>query len=318
MGAVPLGAGGQHSCFRPPRAYRHTQPRERHDSAQRGNPGRQRASAGRAPVCAVLGPEERDEILFAFLRGGLRVDDSCRCFVDDIEPGAIRRRAIGEAGVDAPPANRFDVRPASEVYLESGTFSIDHMISVLSDSLDEAAGVGSGTLRVTGEMPWPGVQLQEGGVGDFFLYEAAVNDVVHEKPAMFMCMYDLTRFGVDMLVAALKTHPIVLLDRTVIDNPHYLPRDQYEADAATRTDVPPLGAVSAEPPAPDPWPTLTPGEVRAAELVARGLTNKEVARELVLSPHTIDAHLKHVYTKLGIHSRVELTVLAMQHRATMS
>jgi len=29
--------------------------------------------------------------------------------------------------------------------------------------------------------------------------------------------------------------------------------------------------------------------------------------------HTVDAHLKHIYTKLDIHSRVELTVLALQH-----
>lgn len=271
-----------------------------------------------AHLCALFsGPAERDEILFAFLREGLRVGDTCRCFVDDLEPDAIRARALDEAGVAEPASGMFDVRPASEVYLQSGTFSIDHMTSVLSDSLDHAVGVGSGTLRVTGEMPWPGVQLRTGGVGDFLSYEAAVNDVVHGRAAVFMCLYDLTRFGVDMLVAALKTHPIVLLDRTVIDNPHYLPRDQYEADAASRTDAPPLGAQSAEPPARDRWPTLTPSEVRATELVARGLTNKEVARELVVSPHTVDAHLKHVYTKLGIHSRVELTVIAMQHRAPM-
>lgn len=271
-----------------------------------------------AHLCALFsGTAERDEILFAFLREGLRVGDTCRCFVDDLEPGAIRARAIREAGVAEPPADRFDVRPASEVYLESGTFSMEHMTSVLSDSLDEAVGVGSGTLRVTGEMPWPGVQLQPGGVDDFFVYEAALNDVVREKPAVFLCLYDLALFGVDMLVAALKTHPIVLLDRTVIDNPHYLPRDQYDADVAAHPDAPPLGAPSAEPSAPDRWPSLTRSEVRAVELVARGLTNKEVAHELVVSPHTVDAHLKHVYTKLGIHSRVELTVIAMQHRASM-
>ncbi len=271
-----------------------------------------------AHLCALYsGPAERDGILFPFLREGLRVDDTCRCFIDDLEPDAVRDGAVREAGVPRPPDDRFDVRPASDVYLESGTFSIEHMTSVLSDSLDEAVGVGSGTLRVTGEMPWPGVQRQPGGVDDFFAYESALNDIVHERPAVFMCMYDLTLFGVDMLVAALKTHPIVLLDRTVIDNPHYLPRDEYEADVGAHPDVPPLGTASTEPPPPDLWPSLTPGEVRAAELVARGLTNKEVARDLVVSPHTVDAHLKHIFTKLGIHSRVELTVVAMQHRAAM-
>ena len=39
-----------------------------------------------------------------------------------------------------------------------------------------------------------------------------------------------------------------------------------------------------------------------------------VADYLNLSPHTVDAHLKHTYTKLNIHSRVELAVLALEHR----
>jgi DNA-binding CsgD family transcriptional regulator len=47
--------------------------------------------------------------------------------------------------------------------------------------------------------------------------------------------------------------------------------------------------------------------------VARGRTNRSIAEVLALSPHTVDAHLKHAYTKLDIHSRVELTVLAMHH-----
>ncbi|MBL0748108.1 response regulator transcription factor [Nocardioides baculatus] len=44
------------------------------------------------------------------------------------------------------------------------------------------------------------------------------------------------------------------------------------------------------------------------------MTNRSIAVELYLSRHTVDAHLKHVYLKLDIHSRVELTVLALQHR----
>ena len=54
-------------------------------------------------------------------------------------------------------------------------------------------------------------------------------------------------------------------------------------------------------------------ELRVAELVVGGMTNRHMADYLNLSPHTVDAHLKHIYTKLDIHSRVELTVLALQH-----
>ena len=60
------------------------------------------------------------------------------------------------------------------------------------------------------------------------------------------------------------------------------------------------------------WDSLTEAERRIARLVASGLTNKLIAEQLSLSPHTVDAHLKHIFTKLGIHSRVELTVMAVK------
>jgi len=51
---------------------------------------------------------------------------------------------------------------------------------------------------------------------------------------------------------------------------------------------------------------LTPGEQRAAELAAGGLSNKEVAAQLYLSVYTVEAHLSRVYAKLGIRSRAQL------------
>ncbi len=268
-------------------------------------------------LCAFYsGSAERDDLLFPVLSQGLRQGDTCVCYIDGLEPGAVRARAVGEAGVADPPTDRLDVRPASEVYLQAGMFSVEHMTSVLSDNLEQVVAEGSGLLRATGEMPWPGVLLQPHGADDFFVYEAALNDVVDRKPAFFMCMYDLERFGLDMLVAVLKTHPLVLLDRTVLENPHFLNRAEYDAEVADPTHRP-LGVAPAAGGGADPWPSLTPSELRIAAFVAKGLTNKDIADQLIVSPHTVDAHLKHIFTKLSIHSRVELTVLTMKHRTPL-
>lgn len=68
------------------------------------------------------------------------------------------------------------------------------------------------------------------------------------------------------------------------------------------------------------WPSLTPAEVRVARLVAQGLTNRLVARELTISPHTVDTHLRHVFGKLSVRSRVELTrdILSRDHAVQLA
>jgi DNA-binding CsgD family transcriptional regulator len=64
------------------------------------------------------------------------------------------------------------------------------------------------------------------------------------------------------------------------------------------------------------WDSITESELRVVRLVADGLTNREAAERLYLSPHTVDSHLRHVFTKLGIKSRVELTRHVMAHDAS--
>ena len=54
------------------------------------------------------------------------------------------------------------------------------------------------------------------------------------------------------------------------------------------------------------WGSLTYTEERIADLVARGLSNRDVADELFLSAHTIAFHLRHIFGKLGVTSRVQL------------
>ena len=60
---------------------------------------------------------------------------------------------------------------------------------------------------------------------------------------------------------------------------------------------------------------LTESERRVAELAASGLTNREVAAQLFMSPKTVEANLARAYRKLGIRSRAELgTRLAAAER----
>jgi predicted ATPase/DNA-binding CsgD family transcriptional regulator len=62
------------------------------------------------------------------------------------------------------------------------------------------------------------------------------------------------------------------------------------------------------------WESLTPAEMDVVRLVCEGLGNKEIAARLFVSPRTVQAHLSHVYTKLGIGTRVRLVQVAAQHQ----
>jgi DNA-binding NarL/FixJ family response regulator len=59
---------------------------------------------------------------------------------------------------------------------------------------------------------------------------------------------------------------------------------------------------------------LTGAEWRVAEAVARGLSNKEIARELNLSLRTIEGHISRILDKKGLSNRVELALKVREHR----
>jgi predicted ATPase/DNA-binding CsgD family transcriptional regulator len=87
------------------------------------------------------------------------------------------------------------------------------------------------------------------------------------------------------------------------------PLDQVIASAIADTDeLRPAETGPAAGPAREPVKDmpLTSREQEIAELVAEGLSNRQIAARLVISKRTVDAHIEHIYGKLGVSSRVQL------------
>jgi non-specific serine/threonine protein kinase len=61
---------------------------------------------------------------------------------------------------------------------------------------------------------------------------------------------------------------------------------------------------------------LSPREREVVRLVARGRTNRQIAEQLVIAPRTADTHVGNILTKLGLHTRAELAVWAVEHGLT--
>jgi DNA-binding CsgD family transcriptional regulator len=60
------------------------------------------------------------------------------------------------------------------------------------------------------------------------------------------------------------------------------------------------------------WESLTPTELKVVEFAADGLTNPEIGERMFISRGTVKVHLSHVYSKLDVRNRAELTALAVR------
>ncbi|OLB66105.1 MAG: hypothetical protein AUI10_03815 [Actinobacteria bacterium 13_2_20CM_2_72_6] len=63
---------------------------------------------------------------------------------------------------------------------------------------------------------------------------------------------------------------------------------------------------------PGGWAGLSQTQRAVARMVSQALTNQQIARRLQLSPHTVNYHLRQIFRKLGINSRVELARITQE------
>ena len=178
-------------------------------------------------ICAFFrGLPERDEIMLPFLREGLRAGDKCTCIIDD-ELDAVRAAFEVEPGA-AAAARQLDIRSSKEAYLRRGAFSTQDMLDFWDESVGAALNEqGFPFARSAGETTWTLRELPD--LDDFLTYEAELNRFLPRYPQVIMCLYDLDRFGGQILVDILKTHPKVLMGSTVLENLYYLEPDEFLA-----------------------------------------------------------------------------------------
>jgi two-component system, NarL family, response regulator LiaR len=69
-------------------------------------------------------------------------------------------------------------------------------------------------------------------------------------------------------------------------------------------------------PAPDPLRPLSPREREVLELIARGHSNRQIARELGIGEQTVKTHVSSVLTKLDLRDRVQAAIFALRHQTS--
>jgi DNA-binding CsgD family transcriptional regulator len=151
--------------------------------------------------------------------------------------------------------------------------------------------------------------------GRSFLANAAGTDLVAatERDRLWDCALKASRAGqASFAFVATDRRLITFRCEPVQEGPHVV-------GVLLTVDEPPPGrpggtARARSAPRGVGWESLTETELAVAAQVSRGLTNREVGAAMFLSPHTVDFHLRQLFRKLEIGSRVELTRVVLEHQ----
>ena len=173
-------------------------------------------------ICAFYsGPAGRDEVVMRFLAEGIRAGEKTICVLESMGPAEIVARLGREVDLGrSVETGQLELATPADAYLRTGTFAPDDMLSYWEQAITEARGPGgTGMLRAAGEMP-SALNHPEGRM-EFFRYEARVTGFAANLPAVFLCLYDLQRFGAETLIDSLRTHPMVVVEGVVHENPCY-------------------------------------------------------------------------------------------------
>jgi hypothetical protein len=179
-------------------------------------------------ICTFYsGPAARDEIVMPFLAEGIRSGQKCICILESLGPEDVVARLGRQVDLGrSVETGQLELVTPADAYLRTGKFSTDDMLAYWQDAADKALSTGDYSLtRATGEMP--SVLDQPEGRPEFFRYEARLNDFIARFPQVILCLYDLQRFGAEVLMDALRTHLMVVVDGMVHDNPYYIEPSEY-------------------------------------------------------------------------------------------
>jgi hypothetical protein len=179
-------------------------------------------------ICAFFnGMEEQHRVLRSFITDGFDQGDKAFHLVDPERREEHLGRLAG-AGIEVQEAmdsGQLEVRPWEDGPLHGGRFDQDTWLAAFERVLQSGPAAGYAQTRFLAHMEWALVDLP--GVEDLIEFETHVNHVVPKYDDVVICAYDLSKFGANVVMDALRTHPVVIIGGLLQENPFFVPPDQF-------------------------------------------------------------------------------------------
>ena len=186
-------------------------------------------------ICAFFNsPDEEYRVLLPFIKAGFERGDKAFHIVDP-QVREEHQERLESAGIDVPAAEQngqFELRNWADAYLRDGHFDQDKMLALIQEVLEGGRRQGFPLTRLVAHMEW--ALEDRPGVDDIVEYESRLNYILPRYPDPVICTYDLAKFGGDIVVDILRTHPMVIIGGILQENPFYVSPGEFVRELRDR------------------------------------------------------------------------------------
>jgi MEDS: MEthanogen/methylotroph, DcmR Sensory domain len=181
----------------------------------------------RRHVCAFFNSKDEEySVLLPFIKEGFEQGHKAFHIVDPQHRPAHLRR-LEQEGIDVAAAQskgQLEVKPWQDAYLRDGHFDQNRMLALVEEVLNRGKAEGYPLIRLVANMEW--ALEDRPGVEDIVEYETRVNYVLPKYDDAVCCTYDLSRFGANVVMDIMRTHPMVIIGGILQENPFFVPPDE--------------------------------------------------------------------------------------------
>ncbi|KPJ64086.1 hypothetical protein AMK68_02345 [candidate division KD3-62 bacterium DG_56] len=179
-------------------------------------------------ICAVYDNRSQlMDILVPFIACGLDNRELCVVVGDDALMADVRR-ALSERGMNPDRyviGEQLLFLTAIDHYYAESRFNVERLVRAVDDLMELVISQGFQSARVAGDNT-PVMDHIVQSLGDWVQYEARLNVGLRGKSVVALCIYNQRRTPGQVMTTMLKTHPLVVMDGVIHENPFYQEPDQ--------------------------------------------------------------------------------------------
>lgn len=168
--------------------------------------------------------KKKSAFLTRFVESGAENNEKT-LYITDTDSTKIIRNNLKKLGIVNGEEHGILIDDTEPIYYPEGEFSPDDMTEKCIEFSEDALSEGYSGSRIAGEMSWASRILKDSS--QLLKYESEINYVFPNLPIIAVCIYDMRKFTCETIMDVLKTHPMILYNGEFIENPYFMPVQEF-------------------------------------------------------------------------------------------